>query len=977
LQPDSGATGVFSTTDLTWSANNLVTSYDLYFGTSSTPPLFGSNLAAAHQTVTGLEAGTSYSWRVVAHSPCNQQPVSSQTVSFTTRACAVPGTPTILFAPATVSAGSTYSLVWSVPAGVDGEGGYLVERSLSAAFSSVLDAQVVTSAAASFVAGSSGTTYHRVRALPGCDPSKSGTPSDVRSVAVIAARPNVIFTTQPASVVTALGERLEDRRGAFTLENIGSESLQVIVGRQELNGSAPFFTIFDPRGEDAAFVTLDPHQPRTFELRYSGPSNGVAGSYQGVIFVAATGPGLAVTPYAFVNLRIGASGSSAAPQFVSDGTATDYAAFPSFNGDDANRSPLQVSIRNTGSAPMELAAEIGPEVWLVPEASWNATPIAPGATRNVNLFTRRSRAPNGSPLPRYTYFTVRTRGGASSRLLVQDNGQTAATSSRATRLEPDARSFVVPEAVSRVLSPGNGLATRLRLSNVGSDAVQVDLIYTPAGSDGFDATVRRSTIVVPPNDVVTLTDPLVQILGVPRPADGQLEVRVPRERLGLIGVTSSTVNLGGSGGSAIPVVNRGDGARLGGAKQVVFGVTANASQRTTLIFDETSGTDGAHVAVMLFDGNGQQLGQSRGYALKAYGHVHLDDAVTLFTANAVEGGRVECIVDSGAGAVMAMTIVGPPATGNGATFLSQPGDANAAGKGVMAYYAGKPVPTPTIVSIPLATIIPVLGASTSSGASPTYQTLATFVAPGSLGGMFTATFRRSGSLVSPVVTFPLAAGGTKQVGDLVGLFGLPANTQGGVYVQGPTGSKVSATLNFTAPIPGAPALSAGGLPLLSLSSEALTSAAALAKRPLFFDGLDQSLDPTRGSRWMLVLDEIAGAAGTVDVRLYEAGNRSIPVAETQVTIAAYQHLQLDTVFAALGLDADDRRKERTNVQCVVTASTGAAQVAASLLSIDNNTGETRVFAMVPVSGSASPSISVVTPVNLQVPEPGKRRATKH
>jgi sugar lactone lactonase YvrE len=977
LQPAAGATSVATSVDLTWSANNLVTGYDLYFGTANTPPLLSSNLAATHQIVTGLTPGVTYFWRVVAQSPCNQQPVSSATASFTTRACATPGTPSILFAPAVVSAGSTYSLVWSVPAGVDSEGGYLVERSLNAAFSSVLDAQVVTSAAASFVAGNAGTLFHRVRALPGCDPSKSGTPSDVKSVVVTAAKPNVIFTTQPASVVTTLGERLEERRGSFTLENIGTQALQVIVGRQELNGSAPFFTIFDPRGEDSAFVTLDPHQPRTFELRYSGPANNVAGSYQGVVFVAATGPGLAVTPYAFVNLRVGAGGSGAAPQFVSNGTATDYAAFPGFSGEDANRPPLQVSIRNSGTAPMELAAEIGPEVWLVPEANWNATPIAPAATRNVNLFTRRSRAPNGSPLPRYTYFTVRTRDGASARLLVQDNPQATVNAARATRLEPDARSFIVPEVVSRLLPNGNSLVTRLRLSNVGSDAVQVELIYTPAGSDGFDSTVRRSTVVVPPNDVVTLTDPLVKIVGAAVPADGQLEVRVPRERLGLIGVTSSTVTLGGSGASTIPVVNRGEGARLGGTKQLLFGITASATQTTTLIFDETTGTDGARVIATLFDGSGAQIGQPLVNQLKAYGHLHLSNAVSLFGGNAVDAGRIELAVDNGSGSVIGMAIVGPPASANGATYLSRPSDNSSAGKGLMAYSAGKPSPGPTIVSIPLATIIPVLGAPTSAGATPAYQTMATFVAPGSLGGMFTATFRRSGGLVSPVITFPLAAGGTKQVGDLVLLFGLPANTQGGVYVQGPSGSKVSAVLNFTAPAAGAPVLPAGVLPLISSASEAITSAAALAKRPLFYDGLDQSIDPTRGSRWMLALDEVGGAGGTVNVRLYEAGNRSIPVAEKEVSIIAYQHLQLDTVFSTLGLDADDRRKDRTNVQCVVTASTGTAQIAASLLSIDNQTGETRVFPMVPVSGSASPSISVVTPVNLQLPGNGKKRSVRH
>src|SRR5207247_1382971 len=83
-------------------------------------------------------------------------------------------------------------------------------------------------------AGGVGTVYHRVRALASCDPTKPGLPSEVRSVNVVNAPPNVVFTVQPQAVITGLGERLEDRRGSFTIENIGSAAVSVIVARQEL-----------------------------------------------------------------------------------------------------------------------------------------------------------------------------------------------------------------------------------------------------------------------------------------------------------------------------------------------------------------------------------------------------------------------------------------------------------------------------------------------------------------------------------------------------------------------------------------------------------------------------------------------------------------------------------------------------------------------------------------------------------------------
>src|SRR6266446_5486063 len=68
-----------------------------------------------------------------------------------------------------------------------------------------------TATAASFFAGGAGTIYHRVRALPGCDPSKYGPISTTTAVTVIPAKPNVVFTVLPAAVVTGLGDHLEDK----------------------------------------------------------------------------------------------------------------------------------------------------------------------------------------------------------------------------------------------------------------------------------------------------------------------------------------------------------------------------------------------------------------------------------------------------------------------------------------------------------------------------------------------------------------------------------------------------------------------------------------------------------------------------------------------------------------------------------------------------------------------------------------------
>lgn len=78
--------------------------------------------------------------------------LATQVAAFTTRTtCVAPGAPAFQFVPSAATAGSTYAIVWSPAAGLDADGGYLVERSTSSAFTNP-ETQVTTSAAAAFVA---------------------------------------------------------------------------------------------------------------------------------------------------------------------------------------------------------------------------------------------------------------------------------------------------------------------------------------------------------------------------------------------------------------------------------------------------------------------------------------------------------------------------------------------------------------------------------------------------------------------------------------------------------------------------------------------------------------------------------------------------------------------------------------------------------------------------------------------------------
>jgi sugar lactone lactonase YvrE len=946
--PANGSADSGASVELAWSSTGAATSFDVYFGSTPDPPLLNANVTAQRQEVSALSPATRYYWRVVARGPCDTNGVSSAVSSFTTRSCSVPGAVTIGFAPASVSTGTTYAIVWSAASGLDAGGGYLVERSSNPSFAGGVSSQIVSTTAASFDAESVGTFYHRVRAVPACDPSRAGPYSPVRNVAITAARPNVVFTVQPAAEIIPLGDRLSDRRGRFALENIGPSPVQVILGRQEINGSAPFFTIVDPEGGDGAFVTLQPRVPRIFNVHYSGPSNSTDGSYQGVIFAASTGEGLPVTPYAFLNLKVGGAATQA-PEILVNGVHAEYAAFPPLAGDDTNRAPLQITVRNNGSSPMDLAAEIGPEVWLVPEAGWNASPLAPGASRTVNLLTRRGRAPNGSALPRYTYLTLRTRDGASTRILVQDNDDVSVSAGRTIRLDAGERSIIVPDAVSRI-DTGNVIASTIRLSNIGSERVQADLLFTPSGTDGFDSAVRRAVILIPANDVVTITDPVAQLFHLARPMSGQIEVRIPEGRQGTINVTATTGTPGRATSYDVPVISRGGGARAG-ADHILLGVRRDSSVATSLVLAETTGTDPTAVRITLRNAEGAVAG-SMSVELPRYGHRRFDDIGASLGVTSVDGGRIEISVERGGGAVAGVAFTG------GSAVVSVPRDPGSAVASLALRMKG------ASTSGNVTTVVPLL--ASANAARPTRTTVG-LAAPGGITTVFAASLRNAAGSVVASRQIPVNANATLIIRNVFELFGVSTASSGTMVVEAPSTSKVYAVIES-----GAGQTTTSQIPLPTNLSESLTSAGVFGQRPLYLDGLEQSTDGSRGSRWMLLLNEVGGAAGSIAVRLYEAGNRSRPIAERDFSVAAYQQLSLDTIFAELGLDSDSRRKDRTNVLLTVTARSGNARIAASAVSTDNVSGDVKVFALQPATGSGSPNISLVSPV--QTPPAPRRRA---
>jgi hypothetical protein len=95
VSPSNGATGVSLAPQLTWNAASGATSYDVYLGTSPSPPMVGNTTATSYNPP-ALLVNTVYYWMIVARNFSETTP--SATWSFTT--VSTPGQPTSL-APTT------------------------------------------------------------------------------------------------------------------------------------------------------------------------------------------------------------------------------------------------------------------------------------------------------------------------------------------------------------------------------------------------------------------------------------------------------------------------------------------------------------------------------------------------------------------------------------------------------------------------------------------------------------------------------------------------------------------------------------------------------------------------------------------------------------------------------------------------------------------------------------------------------------
>src|SRR5439155_2073486 len=190
----------------------------------------------------------------------------------------------------------------------------------------------------------------------------------------------------------------------------------------------------------------------------------------------------------------------------------------------------------------------------------------------------------------------------------------------------------------------------------------------------------------------------------------------------------------------------------------------------------------------------------------------------------------------------------------------------------------------------------VLGATNEQNTSGGYTTFLGVTAAGAAADL-TFSYLSGGQVSKVAAHVTVPAGKSIDFSNIFDqIFGIPLTRKSAGTILIDTTSPVEIYGRIILTPQFGPFSTVGNLPVVSTASEALTSAVAGYQRPIYFDGLEQSIDPTRGSRWSVSPTELYNLPATVTVRLYEAGNRTAPIAETDVALAPHEQKILDPVF---------------------------------------------------------------------------------
>jgi murein DD-endopeptidase MepM/ murein hydrolase activator NlpD/fibronectin type 3 domain-containing protein len=172
--PTDGATNQSINTNLDWADVAYATSYDVYFGTSSTPPYYG-NITSSEFDLPTLDYDTHYYWKIVAKNGCGQ--TSGSTWEFTIGSEPPPSPPT-LNSINNADGDGNYTVSWSNISGVTS---YVLQEDDNALFPSPSEVHNGSGTLWNASGKDNGVYHYRVKA---CDASNCSGWSNTQSVTV-------------------------------------------------------------------------------------------------------------------------------------------------------------------------------------------------------------------------------------------------------------------------------------------------------------------------------------------------------------------------------------------------------------------------------------------------------------------------------------------------------------------------------------------------------------------------------------------------------------------------------------------------------------------------------------------------------------------------------------------------------------------------------------------------------------------------
>ncbi len=216
VAPVNGAIGIAAPVTLQWVAATDATSYRVYFGTTSPPPLIDTTTAAARAVQT--DPGITYYWMIQAMNEAGG--VISPTFSFTTAgvACTAPAAPAAPSAPSEVTSGTPFDLSWGA---VGGATAYVVDEASASSFANTTSTTVsATRLTLTRTASAERTLWFRVRARNAAGSCNADGPSSAAVAVRIVPRAPLATGTRVLPVVgTTEGSLGSFFRTAMQLHN--------------------------------------------------------------------------------------------------------------------------------------------------------------------------------------------------------------------------------------------------------------------------------------------------------------------------------------------------------------------------------------------------------------------------------------------------------------------------------------------------------------------------------------------------------------------------------------------------------------------------------------------------------------------------------------------------------------------------------------------------------------------------------------